>query len=160
MGKAINLDIFASENIQRATLSLLSDLGIDMEVRSEQQIPIPAIVAASLGKTPKAVQDICDKIAESYLVGIITDKTFTGGYDAASFEEACDNADRYDQMMVFAVDFKKDEKISRTEMATLTRSLNRASKACPVVLVCRYVDEGITRFALSREFSNAFKEPT
>ena len=78
MGKAINLGIFASENIQKATLSLLSDLGIEMEVRSQQQIPIPAIVAASLGKTPQAVQDVCDKIAESYLVGIISDKTFTG----------------------------------------------------------------------------------
>ena len=158
MGKAINLGIFASENIQRATLSLLSDLGIDMEVRSEQQIPIPAIVAASLGKTPKTVQDICDKIAESYLVGIITDKTFTGEYDAASFEEACDNADRYEQMMVFAVDFKRNEKINRTEMATLTRTLNRASKSCPVVLVCRYADEDGTRFALSLCERTAYKQ--
>ena len=33
MGKTINLGIFASENIQKATLSLLSDLGIEMEVR-------------------------------------------------------------------------------------------------------------------------------
>lgn len=158
MGKSINLGVFASENIQKATLSLLSDLGIDMEVRSQQQIPIPTIVAASLGKTPKAVQDICDKIAESYLAGIITDKTFTGEDDIISFEEACKNADRYDQMMVFAVDFKKDEKISRTEMATLTRSLNRASKACPVVLVCRYIDEGITRFALSLCERTAYKQ--
>ena len=158
MGKSINLGVFASENIQKATLSLLSDLGIDMEVRSQQQIPIPTIVAASLGKTPKAVQDICNKIAESYLAGIITDKTFTGEDDIISFEEACKNADRYDQMMVFAVDFKKDEKISRTEMATLTRSLNRASKACPVVLVCRYIDEGITRFALSLCERTAYKQ--
>ena len=158
MGKAINLGIFASENIQRATLSLLSDLGIDMEVRSEQQIPIPAIVTASLGKTPKAAQDICDKIAESYLVGIITDKTFTGEYDAASFEEACDNADRYEQMMVFAVDFKRNEKINRTEMATLTRTLNRASKSCPVVLVCRYADGDGTRFALSLCERTAYKQ--
>ena len=94
MARTINLCIFASDNIQRATLSLLSDLGIEMEVRSEQQIPIPAIVAASLGNTPKAVQDICDKIAESYLAGIISDKTFTGENDAVSFEEACENADK------------------------------------------------------------------
>ena len=158
MGKTINLGIFASENIQKATLSLLSDLGIEMEVRSQQQIPIPAIVAASLGKTPKAVQDICDKIAESYLVGIISDKTFTGEDDAASFEEACENTDRYEQMMVFAVDFIRDRKITRSEMATLTRSLNRASKACPVVLVCRYSDEDGTRFAFSLCERTAYKQ--
>ena len=158
MGKTINLGIFASENIQKATLSLLSDLGIEMEVRSQQQIPIPAIVAASLGKTPKAVQDICDKIAESYLVGIISDKTFTGEDDDASFEEACENTDRYEQMMVFAVDFKRDRKITRSEMATLTRSLNRASKACPVVLVCRYTDEDGTRFAFSLCERTAYKQ--
>ena len=158
MGKAINLGIFASENIQKATLSLLSDLGIEMEVRSQQQIPIPAIVAASLGKTPQAVQDICDKIAESYLVGIISDKTFTGEDDDASFEEACENTDRYEQMMVFAVDFKRDRKITRSEMATLTRSLNRASKACPVVLVCRYADEDDTRFAFSLCERTAYKQ--
>ena len=158
MARTINLCIFASDNIQRATLSLLSDLGIEMEVRSEQQIPIPAIVAASLGNTPKAVQDICDKIAESYLAGIISDKTFTGENDAVSFEEACENADKYEQMMVFAVDFKRDEKITRTEMATLTRSLNRASKACPVVLVCRYAEEDGTRFALSLCERTAYKQ--
>ena len=158
MAKTIDLGIFTTDNIQSATLSLLSDLGIEMEVRSEQQIPIPAIVASSLGKTPKAVQDICDKIAESYLAGIISDKTFTGDDYAISFEEACENADKYEQMMVFAVDFKKDEKITRTEIATLTRSLNRASKACPVVLVCRYAEEGGTRFALSLCERTAYKQ--
>lgn len=158
MGKAINLGIFASENIQNATLSLLSDLGIDMEVRSQQQIPIPAVVAASLGHIPQAVQSVCDKIAESYLAGIISDKTFTEEGNAVSFEQACNNVDRYEQMMVFAVDFRKDEKITRTEMATLTRSLNRASKACPVVLVCRYADEEGTRFALSLCERTAYKQ--
>lgn len=158
MGKEINLGIFASDNIQSATLGLLSDLGIDMEVRSQQQIPIPAVVAASLGQTPKAVQEICDKIAESYLAGILSDKTFTGEDGATSFEEACENAGKYEQMMVFAVDFKKNEKITRTEMATLTRALNRASKACPVVLVCRYAEDEGTRFALSLCERTAYKQ--
>lgn len=158
MGKEINLGIFASDNIQSATLSLLADLGIDMEVRSQQQIPIPAVVAASLGQTPKAVQEICDKIAESYLAGIISDNTFTGEGGAASFEEACQNVGRYEQMMVFAVDFIKSEKITRTEMATLTRALNRASKASPVVLVCRYADEEGIRFALSLCERTAYKQ--
>jgi len=158
MSKTINLGIFASENIQKATLSLLSDLGIDMEVRSQQQILIPAVVTASLGKTPQAVQDICDKITESYLAGIISDRTFTGEESVTSFGEACENADKYEQMMVFAVDFKKDKKVTRTEMATLTRTLNRASKACPVVLVCRYADEEGIRFALSLCERTAYKQ--
>ena len=158
MGRELNLGIFSSENIQRATLGLLSDLGIDMEVRSQKRIPIPAVVAASLGQVPKSVQNICDKIAESYLAGVISDKTFKGEEGAASFEEACENAGRYEQMMVFAVDFKKSEKITRAEMATLTRSLNRASKASPVVLVCRYHDEEGIRFAFSLCERTAYKQ--
>lgn len=158
MGREINLGIFASENIQSATLGLLSDLGIAMEVRSQQQISIPDVVIASLGQTPKSIQNICNKIAESYLVGIISDKTFTGEDTSVSFEEVLENVGRYEQMMVFAVDFKKNEKITRTEMATLTRTLNRASKACPVVLVCRYNEEEGTRFALSLCERTAYKQ--
>ena len=158
MAKNINLGIFANDNIQKATLSLLSDLGIEMHVRSEQHIPIPAVVAAQLGQTPKAVQDICDKIKESYLAGVISDKTFTSHDDAQTFNEACENMDKYDQMMVFAVDFKRDVRLNRSEMATLTRALNRASKAAPVVLVCRYADEEGVRFAMSLCERTAYKQ--
>jgi hypothetical protein len=148
MAKTINLGIFASDNIQKATLSLLADLGIRMEVRSHQQIPIPAVVAASLGQTPNEIQEICSKIAESYLAGIISEKTFTGNDNVVSFEEACKSVGKYEQMMVFAVDFKKEAKVSRQDIAKLTRILNRASKLAPVVLVCRYFDEE-GRLALS-----------
>ena len=131
MAKKINLGIFASDNIQKATLSLLADLGIRMEVRSHQQIPIPVVVAASLGETPNEIQEICSKIAESYLAGIISEKTF-------------------------AVDFKKEAKVSRQDIAKLTRILNRASKSAPVVLVCRYFDEE-GRLALSLCERTAYK---
>ena len=141
MAKKINLGIFASDNIQKATLSLLADLGIRMKVRSHQQIPIPVVVAASLGETPNEIQEICSKIAESYLAGIISEKTFAGNDNVVSFEEACENVGRYEQMMVFAVDFKKEAKVSRQDIAKLTRILNRASKSAPVVLVCRYFDD-------------------
>lgn len=156
MAKTINLGIFANDNIQKATLSLLADLGIRMEVRSHQQIPIPAVVAASLGQTPNEIQEICSKIAESYLAGIISEKTFTGNDNVVSFEEACENVGKYEQMMVFAVDFKKEAKVSRQDIAKLTRILNRASKSAPVVLVCRYFDEE-GRLALSLCERTAYK---
>ena len=156
MAKTINLGIFANDNIQKATLSLLADLGIRMEVRSHQQIPIPAVVAASLGQTPNEIQEICSKIAESYLAGIISEKTFTGNDNVVSFKEACENVGKYEQMMVFAVDFKKEAKVSRQDIAKLTRILNRASKSAPVVLVCRYFDEE-GRLALSLCERTAYK---
>lgn len=157
MGKAINLGIFANENIQKATLSLLADLGIKMEVRSHQQIPIPAIVTASLGQTSKEINDICNKISESYLAGIISENTLKGDSLSVSIEEAFENAGKYDQMMVFAVDFKQEATITRAEIAKLTRILNRASKAAPVVLVCRYFDEE-GRVALSLCERTAYKQ--
>ena len=155
MAKNINLGIFANDNIQQATLSLLSDLGIKMYVRSEQQILIPAVVAASLGETPKEIQDICDKISESYLAGIISEDTFNKKDYTVPLEDALENASKYNHMMVFAVDFKKEIVLSRTEIAKLTRILNRASKLAPVVLVCRYFDEE-GRVALSLCERNAY----
>ena len=94
MAQNINLGIFATENIQQATLSLLADLGIKMNVRSLQQIPISAVVSAQFGQTPKAVQAICDKIQESYLAGVISDKTFTSQDNETTFREACENVDK------------------------------------------------------------------
>ena len=156
MAKNINLGVFAGENIQSATLSLLADLGIEMHVHSEQQISIPDIMDAILGKTPKAVLDICAKIRESYLVGVISDETFRNPDEEQTFFEACEN--KYDQMLVFAVDFKREAKLTRSEMATLTRALNRASKAAPVVLVCRYADDEGVRFAMSLCERTAYKQ--
>ena len=156
MAKDINLGVFADENIQRASLSLLADLGIEMNVHSEQQIHIPDIMDGVLGKTPKAVLDICDKIKESYLVGVISDETFLGHDKEQTFVEARDN--KYDQMLVFSVDFKRDAKLTRSEMATLTRALNRASKDAPVMLVCRYADDEEVRFAMSLCERTAYKQ--
>lgn len=144
----IKLGGFATDNIQKASLSLLSDLGIEMNVRSEKPISIENLIKGVLGQVPKTVKDICAKINESYLVGIISDKIFSN--EEENFDDAIKSAEqgKYNQMMVFAVDFAEEAHITRSEMATLTRALNRASKACPVVLVCRYKEDNI-RFALS-----------
>ena len=75
----------------------------------------------------KAVQEICRKIRESYLVCSISDRTFSDEEQDETLDEVKENIGKYDQMLVFAVDLHEDTKLCRTEMATLTRALNRAS---------------------------------
>lgn len=145
---------FATDNIQQATLNLLHYLGIHTDVITQEQIPISSIVE----QRSKAIAEICTKINESYLVCSISDQTFNGESEAKDIEKVRNNLDKYDQMLVFAVDLHQEAKINRTEMANLTRALNRSSKSSPVVLVCRYHDNGEVRFAFSLCERTAYKQ--
>lgn len=145
MGDYQILNRFTAENIQKATVGLLHYLGIATDIITEEQVAI-----TDLAEQPtKAVQEICRKIRESYLVCSISDRTFSDEEQDETLDEVKENIGKYDQMLVFAVDLHEDTKLCRTEMATLTRALNRASKAAPVVVVFRYYDDGEVRFALS-----------
>ena len=139
------LNRFTAENIQKATVGLLHYLGIATDLITEKQVAITDLVE----QPTKAVLEICRKIHESYLVCSISDRTFSDEEQDETLDEVKENIGKYDQMLVFAVDLHKDTKLCRTEMATLTRALNRASKAAPVVIVFRYYDDGEVRFALS-----------
>ncbi|WP_278997199.1 Eco57I restriction-modification methylase domain-containing protein, partial [Prevotella disiens] len=139
------LNRFTAENIQKATVGLLHYLGIATDLITEKQVAITDLVE----QPTKAVLEICRKIHESYLVCSISDRTFSDEEQDETLDEVKENIGKYDQMLVFAVDLHKDTKLCRTEMATLTRALNRASKAAPVVVVFRYYDDGEVRFALS-----------
>ena len=145
MGDYQILNRFTAENIQKATVGLLHYLGIATDLVTEKQVAITDLVE----QPTKAVLEICRKIHESYLVCSISDRTFSDEEQDETLDEVKENIGKYDQMLVFAVDLHEDTKLCRTEMATLTRALNRASKAAPVVVVFRYYDDGEVRFALS-----------
>ena len=145
MGDYQILNRFTAENIQKATVGLLHYLGIATDLITEEKVAITDLVE----QPTKAVLEICRKIHESYLVCSISDRTFSDEEQDEALDEVKENIGKYDQMLVFAVDLHEDTKLCRTEMATLTRALNRASKAAPVVVVFRYYDDGEVRFALS-----------
>lgn len=145
MGDYQILNRFIADNIQKATVGLLHYLGIATDLITEEQVAITDLVE----QPTKAVQEICRKIHESYLVCSISDRTFSDEEQDETLDKMKENIGKYDQMLVFAVDLHEDTKLCRTEMATLTRALNRASKAAPVVVVFRYYDNGEVRFALS-----------
>lgn len=145
MGDYQILNRFTAENIQKATVGLLHYLGIATDLITEGQVAITDLVE----QPTKVVLEICRKIHESYLVCSISDRTFSDEEQDETLDEVKENIGKYDQMLVFAVDLHEDTKLCRTEMATLTRALNRASKAAPVVVVFRYYDDGEVRFALS-----------
>lgn len=145
---------FSTENIQQATIGLLDYLGISTDVLTEKQIAITDLIESP----SKAIIDISAKIKESYLVCSISDRTFKEKTRIDSVEDIRTNLDKYEQILVFAIDFRDEYKITRTEMATLTRGLNRVSKASPVVMVCRYNENEEICFALSLCERTAYKK--
>lgn len=145
---------FSTENIQQATIGLLDYLGISTDVLTEEQIAITDLIESP----SKAIIDISAKIKESYLVCSISDRTFKEKTRIDSVEDIRTNLDKYEQILVFAIDFREEYKITRTEMATLTRGLNRVSKVSPVVMVCRYYENEEIRFALSLCERTAYKK--
>lgn len=145
---------FSTDNIQQATLGLLAYLGISTDVITHEQISVTDLIE----QPSKMIKDICSKIDESYLVCSISDRTFQNNAEKETMDEIRINLGKYEQLLVFAIDFREDARITRTEMANLTRALNRASKSSPVVMVCRYYDNGIIRFALSLCERTAYKQ--
>ena len=129
------LSSYIDNNVMKGTQDLFNSLGIRLNTPSESPLPIAAI----LSDAPNSVRSIFGKISETYFVGTIDDKTLQGYDETLSFEDRMANmTGHYKGMIVFAVDITEGESITRSEIASLNRAFNRASKKAPVALIVRY----------------------
>lgn len=113
---------FSTDNIQQATLGLLAYLGISTDVITHEQISVTDLIE----QPSKMIKDICSKIDESYLVCSISDRTFQNNAEKETMDEIRINLGKYEQLLVFAIDFREDARITRTEMA----KFNSCIKSC------------------------------
>lgn len=131
----VQLNTFQIGNVLQGSIDLFASLGL--KINNPSFTPLP--IARVLPDAPKAVSDIFPKVEECYFVGTIDDKTLRGEDESLDFnEEQKRVGESYQGMFVFAVDIFSHEKITRSEIATLNRAFNRASKAAPVALIVRY----------------------
>ena len=135
---------FVDESLFDACAAMLNYLHISFNEVTRTPVPFEGLYRNPL---TKALQEILVKVENTYFIGTIDEASLSGR--AARQDEnnvtAKASEGKYVGMMIFAVDIKPDQTLTRTELATLTRGFNRIAAAQPVVL---FIKQG-NRLALA-----------
>ena len=124
---------FTTASLFDACASMLQHLQIEFNEVTRTPIPFEGLYRNPL---TKALQEILVKVEHSYFIGTVDEASLSGH---ATHQEENDvtakaTEGKYVGMMIFAVDIKPNQALTRTELATLTRGFNRIAAAQPVVL--------------------------
>ena len=135
---------FVDEPLFDACAAMLNYLHISFNEVTRTPVPFEGLYRNPL---TKALQEILVKVENTYFIGTIDEASLSGR--AAHQDEnnvtAKASEGKYVGMMIFAVDSKPNQTLTRTELATLTRGFNRIAAAQPVVL---FIKQG-NRLALA-----------
>ena len=135
---------FVDEPLFDACAAMLNYLHISFNEVTRTPVPFEGLYRNPL---TKALQEILVKVENTYFIGTVDEASLSGR--AARQDEnnvtAKASEGKYVGMMIFAVDIKPNQTLTRTELATLTRGFNRIAAAQPVVL---FIKQG-NRLALA-----------
>ena len=134
------LRLFAESSLYDACLQLLSHLQVAVDEVTREPIPFVDLYQGTYSATlPMALREVLDKVEATYYIGNIDEATLAGNGVGKSIEEvnAATQTGKYERMMVFAVNIKKGEQLSRQDSTMLTRGFNRIASAQPVILFIR-----------------------
>lgn len=127
---------FITEPLFDASASLLEHWKIRFS--SETKVPISfeeLYSGVATSAMPKSLKEVLEKISTTYFIGSIDDDSLQGG--ESRYELGMKTEGKYQTMLVFAVDVRSGEKMTRTELATLTRGFNRIAESMPVILLIK-----------------------
>jgi len=143
----MELNIFTNKNLYEATVELFSQLNIELNSNTAQNIDAKAV----LGDKYKDREPFTN-ITEIYFAGLVEDSLFDSnrvGATKYTEQEAWKTAHKnYNGLMLFAL--KLNKKPTRTEISGLTRAFNCKSLAMPVGLLFQY--EHFISLALPERF--------
>ena len=139
---------FIDEPLFDACAAMLYHLHISFNEVTRTPVPFEGLYRNPL---TKALQEILPKVEHTYFIGTVDEASLSGHASVRADLQSglieyehlqCDNnaAGRYVGMMIFAVDIKCNQTLTRTELATLTRGFNRIAAAQPVVLFIKQGD--------------------
>lgn len=124
---------FISEPLFDATEAMLSHLHISFSAQSKTPLSFQELYADSTSSAmPQALKEVVDKVNNTYLIGAIDEDTLEGRQSDFDIEKSLDG--KYQTMLIFAVDIKPGQTLTRSELATLTRGFNRMAPQLPVVV--------------------------
>ena len=131
---------FVDEPLFDACAALLNHLHISFNEITRTLVPFDGLYPGPLSK---ALQEIMRKVEHTYFIGTVDEASLSGQAKVKSGEDVTQEAaqGRYTGMMVFAAEIRDGQKLTRTELATLTRGFNRIAAAQPVVLFIKQNDK-------------------
>ena len=136
----MNLSVFAQGTLFNAIKHLFGELAIPVDYVTEQAVRVEDILGDH-HNPDNASQDLIDEI---YPVGIIDDAIFEGQKTFATIDEVREGiAADYEGLVVLGVTLHSranDLLPTRTQLADITRAINRAFLTAPVVVIFRYGD--------------------
>ena len=120
------MNLFVDGNLYDASCKLIEKLGIEFNPIQEKAWDLAQLYKDRCHKElPEYAKEIMKQICSTYFIGTIVDER----YEA--------DTEGYEGMLIFAIDYKSDATPTRTDMATLTRLLNRISTNLPVIAILR-----------------------
>ena len=130
---------FVDEPLFDACAALLNHLQISFNEVTRTPVPFEGLYRNPL---TKALREILPKVEHTYFIGTVDEASLSGSASHQDENEVTAKASegKYVGMMIFAVDIKPGQTLTRTELATLTRGFNRIAAAQPVVLFIRQGD--------------------
>ena len=132
------LQKFANTDLYSASLVLLEEVGVKINQETCEPIDIADFYD---GEMPKYLQNALTQIGKSYYIGVVNDETLAKTVSAVSLQDeqqkVLDAQGKYNGMFIFAMDAKEGVDLKRSEVASLTRAMNRIAYAVPVILIVR-----------------------
>lgn len=118
---------------------MLNYLQIKFSPQSKAPIPFGHLyLNATSQPMPKQLSEVMDKVKETFFIGTIDEESLKGYKTSYDLEQPVEG--KYQTMMVFAVEIKNGESLTRSELATLTRGFNRMASSLPVILFVKNGD--------------------
>ena len=135
---------FVDEPLFDACAAMLNHLHITFNEVTRTPVPFEELYRNPL---TKALQEILVKVENTYFIGTVDEASLSGRAARQDESDVTTQAfeGKYVGMMIFAVDIKPNQTLTRTELATLTRGFNRIAAAQPVAL---FIKQG-NRLALA-----------
>ena len=135
---------FVDEPLFDACAAMLNHLHITFNEVTRTPVPFEGLYRNPL---TKALQEILLKVDNTFFIGTIDEASLSGSSSHQDGNDVTTQASegKYVGMMIFAVNIKPNQTLTRTELATLTRGFNRIAAAQPVVL---FIKQG-NRLALA-----------
>lgn len=124
---------FTTEKLFDATVAMLSHLKIKFTSQTNSPIKFENLyMGATNSPLTMSLSAVLKKVRESYFIGTIDEDSLADRDSDFDLQQQVEG--KYQTMLVFTVEIKAEESLTRTELATLTRGFNRMASSLPVIV--------------------------
>ena len=128
------LKLFTTDSLFDACSALLSRLNIYFNRQTAQAMQLTDLYEPNM--MSQDLQIASDKLAATFFIGVVNDKTLQGNKDEGTIEDEINKTQdsHYQGMAIFAVQVRDGIQLKRNEQAVITRAFNRILHQMPVTL--------------------------